>query len=151
MREAITASDTKGADRATLSELRWWQYRMMHRAARSRTRRLIFALYRMLGYGERPGPPLLTWAASCALGALMWLSTADPSTPLIERFLVSLVDAVIWPAAALGVGGVARGLPASPPWLNGSVWSLLLVLLSALLVVTLGTALIAARKLIKRS
>ena len=62
----------RGAPGSTVTKLAWLEYRMREATASGPTERLTLFAYRCIGYGERPGPPLLLWIL---LGAVFTIVT----------------------------------------------------------------------------
>lgn len=74
IRELQRLADEKGAPGSTRTTIGWCVHRLRHATTQGGIERVALSAYRLLGYGQRPGPSLLTWlvlaftAASIVLG-----------------------------------------------------------------------------------
>ncbi|MBB5790814.1 hypothetical protein HD601_005389 [Jiangella mangrovi] len=119
----------KGAPGATRTKIAWCAYRLRHLSARSVWERLALTGYRLLGYGERPGPALLTWLVLALTATVLSAQVVGLGQSAFDEFL----------SYAFGPAGVLfqSGGPDQPhPWQY---------LVRAIVAVPLVTGLIALR------
>ncbi|WP_419705837.1 hypothetical protein [Promicromonospora sp. NFX87] len=61
MRKMRELARSKGASGSTRTKVGWCAQRLRHLTTHGRTERFALGAYRLLGYGERPLPPFVTW------------------------------------------------------------------------------------------
>ncbi|MEP9384601.1 hypothetical protein [Nocardioides sp. KR10-350] len=70
MRELRRLAHEKGASGSARTKVGWCAQRLRHVTTRGRVESVALWAYRLLGYGERPGPALLTWVALSVVVAI---------------------------------------------------------------------------------
>jgi hypothetical protein len=102
VRELARQAREHGAPGSTRTLVAWCAYRLRHLASGSWWERRALDGYRLLGYGERPGPAFLSWivlAAVCA-GATLGF-TPDPTADGLLRFLGAAIQQALGPVGSL--------------------------------------------------
>lgn len=91
----------------------WAGYRARHLQASSRFERGLYRLYRLVGYGQRPGPAAATWiAVSVGVGLLLAFTPGAPNAgasvvEVINRVGLSIVATLIGPITLLRLASEA--------------------------------------------
>lgn len=108
MRELHRLVIAKGAPGATRTRVGWCSYRLRHATTTGVVERLALTGYRWLGYGERPGPALLTWGVLSVLGAATVLGwSPDLSIDGAGRLLRESGNQATGPLAAVMRSGAS--------------------------------------------
>lgn len=108
MRELHRLVIAKGAPGATRTRVGWCSYRLRHATTTGFIERLALTGYRWLGYGERPGPALLTWIVLSIAGAATVLGwSPDLSTAGVQRLLREAGNQATGPLAAVMRSGTS--------------------------------------------
>lgn len=127
LREMARVCNEKGAPGSVTTQVAWCAYRL--RALKSRgLERAALAVYRCIGYGERPGPAILLWLALSLMlaGPVLLIGGAhwDPNDG-VDNFFLEVGRLMLGPLAVLTRSGsldskedfaeiVARTLTAVP-------------------------------------
>jgi hypothetical protein len=139
VRELRRLAVTKGAPGSTRSTIGWASYRLRHATTSGFAERSALSGYRVLGYGERPGPALVTWLLLTVVGAAIISRNRpwDPTFGGVWRFLGEMLDQAAGPLAAVMRSGAPS---ATEPYEY---------ILRALIAIPLITAAIAFRNYVK--
>lgn len=110
MRELAVLCRTKGTPGSVATTVAWCSYRLRHIKA-SGVESAALAVYRWLGYGERPLPAFLLWALlSFALaGPVLAAGGADWDPSGVGTFLAEVGRLALGPLAGLLRGGTLSG------------------------------------------
>lgn len=147
VRDALENLAGRGADGTTISLLKWWQYRLAQKRDKSSSLdKMLLFLYRLIGYGERPGPPALTWLVTCLLSAPLWMPRDTSATSLLGEYLLGVLGAATLPIAVVGAANVPVSVPRPGYAVPEELWTMLLVLVLTCLIISLSTTAIALRK-----
>jgi hypothetical protein len=102
VRELARQAREHGAPGSTRTRVAWCAYRLRHFASGSWWERRALDGYRLLGYGERPGPAFLSWVAVAAVCAGATLGfTPDPTPDGLLRFLGAGIEQALGPVGSL--------------------------------------------------
>ncbi|QDO89935.1 hypothetical protein FNH13_17700 [Ornithinimicrobium ciconiae] len=137
MRKLSELADTKGASGSVRTKVGWCAQRLRHETTNGWVERGALTGYRCLGYGERPGPPLLSWLAlSLAFTFLLWgLGLASVSS--WGDFFTAWADRAASPIGAIVGTGTAG---------EANAW---LYLVRAIVAVPLVVAALCLRKYVR--
>jgi len=133
-------ANTKGSPASERTRVVWAAYCMRTSTAQTRSERALLTAYRMLGYGERPGPPLVTWLATAMILAPTGPRRGpmlDPSLELTRRLLHNWCDYLLSPLHLLNLAG---GVSAPGPFLTVT---------RTLVAIPFVTAVLAIRRFVK--
>lgn len=136
-------ANQKGADGATRTLLAHCRYRTRNRYASSTFERLILSAYRLIGYGERMAPALLTFLAVCVFMTLLAHAHDKLTlTPAGARvWVLSLASWLVTPLHVLRLTpGAAPSASFSQPWDT---------IARLLIAIPFATAALALRKFVK--
>lgn len=90
---------------AVRTHIGWCAYRLRHLSSNSGWERTTLMAYRALGYGERPGPALLTWIAISFLAAIVLLVSQgfgmDASWAGVTTLVLETIKQAVSPLGAL--------------------------------------------------
>lgn len=133
----------KAESGAVRTKLAWCAYRMRNISAAGRAERVLLSLYRGIGYGERPGPAMLTYVALAIMMASIALSGNEfvPTVDGLHLWIKAVGDWLIAPVHVLKLTGEAE-----PESYLPQPWDTLARLIIAL---PLATAALALRKYVK--
>lgn len=137
MRKLSELADTKGASGSVRTKIGWCTQRLRHEATTGWVERRALDGYRCLGYGERPGPPLLTWVALSLIFTLLlwWLGHATVCN--VGDFLALWANRAASPVGAILGTGTAT---------EDSAW---LYLVRAIVAIPLVVAALCVRKYVR--
>lgn len=136
MRRFAELCRTKGASGSASTKVGWCAQRLRHQVTPGRWEQAALWGYRLLGYGERPGPALLTWLGLSLLFAVVLAAPGGWQVDLagFRHFLSVWAEDAISPVGAiLGTGATA----------TESAW---VYLVRALVAVPLVVGLLSLRK-----
>lgn len=141
MRRFAELCRAKGASGSASTKVGWCAQRLRHQVTPGRWEQAALWGYRLLGYGERPGPALLTWLGLSLLFAVVLAAPGGWQVDLagFRHFLSVWAEDAISPVGAiLGTGATA----------TESAW---VYLVRALVAVPLVVGLLSLRKYTRAS
>lgn len=142
-RALSSLASAKGAPASARAQLAWCRYRMRNLTAPARNERLLLSAYRLIGYGERIGPPLVLFAVlTVIMNQIALLSSpVSPSLGGVWNWLRGLFDWAITPLHLLRLTEPQESTGKfSQPWDT---------LARLVLAVPFATALLVLRKYVK--
>ncbi|MCW4356104.1 hypothetical protein ONR57_22625 [Hoyosella sp. YIM 151337] len=107
MRKMRELTREKGASGAARTKVGWCAQRLRHETTQGRTERAALWVYRVLGYGERPGPPFVTWlllafvVVCVANFPTTWAEVFPTGWPDVGNFMFRWVERAASPFGAI--------------------------------------------------
>lgn len=145
MRKLHELSRDKGASGSVRTKVGWCAQVLRHKTTTGRVERIALWGYRALGYGERPGPPALTWLVLSLIftvllmglkpGDLMWIKPGDVEG--LAGFLQLWIERAVSPVGAVVGSGAGT---------EKDAW---LYLIRAVVAIPLVVAALALRKYVQ--